>query len=78
MVKQALVVTVLALAIGWMVLAIPLIRSLVWLNAAAISVHFQKPGLFIPMGILEMLIVIGLVWGLLWYVNRRWREVNHV
>jgi hypothetical protein len=78
MVKQVLGTMGLAMLLGCVLFCIPLVRSLVWVNAAVIAVHFHSPGLFVPIGILEVIVMVGILWGLFWIINRRWREVNHV
>jgi len=76
--KQILSTMGLAILLGCLLFCIPLIRTLVWVNAAVIAVHFHSPGMFVPIGILEVLFMVMALWGLFWLINRRWREANHV
>lgn len=78
MVKQVLGTLVLAMLLGCVLFCVPLVRTLVWVNAAVIAVHFHSPGLFVPIGILEVAVMVGILWGFGLIINRRWREANHV
>lgn len=64
--KKASAVAALAVVAGWLFFRIPLVRKLVWLNAGAISAHFGTPGLFVPVAILELILIVGLMALTLW------------
>ena len=66
------------MTVGWLIFCIPLVRLLVWLNAAEVSAYFHAPGLFVPLGYLGILAIMGLIWGLFWYSYRLLKEIKRV
>lgn len=75
---KAAKVTALALIGAWLSYSIPLVKMLVWLNAGAISARYQRPGLFVPIAVLEVLVILAAWWAVFWCSYRYWKEIKRV
>lgn len=75
---KAAQVTALALIAAWLFYSIPLVKMLVWLNAAAISARYQCPWLFVPIAVLEVLVILAAWWALFWRSYPHWKEIKRV
>lgn len=52
---------VMSFIFSLLVYAIPIVRHLLWLNAAAISVAFRRPGLFVPAAVAIFTIIFAVI-----------------
>ena len=59
-------VTALSVVIGLIVYHVPLIKYLVWLNAAAISQYVGMGWAFVPLACIAFLGIVAVPWGVLW------------
>lgn len=75
---KAAKVTALALIGAWLFYSIPLVKMLVWLNAGAISARYQWAGLFVPIAVLEVLVILIAWWALFWRSYPYWKEIKRV
>ena len=48
---------VLAMVLTYLLYLVPLVRSLVWLNAAALALALGSPKYFMAMGVAELLVI---------------------
>jgi len=77
-VKERAVLAFLGLAAGFLVYRIPLVRNLVWLNAAAIANEFGARWALVPFAVGAVLLLGVLFWAFFAKAVARWREKNDV
>lgn len=75
--KERPTIAALSVVIGFLVYRIPMVRRLVWLNAAALSNELGARRAVVLLGILEMLAIMTGVWVIALKLVTRWREKNH-
>jgi hypothetical protein len=76
--KKILIVSALSLIAGLLFYQIPLVRELVWLNAAAISVGIHCRSTFSLIAVVEILLIVAGLWIGFWKLSWLWKEICHV